>query len=307
MSAKKKNLKIPYAGTPGDIKAQNAKPKPANKSIPQKSGAATRSPALINNNSKSQTEEMEVHHHPDIHHKEKKWKEYLLEGLMIFIAVTMGYFAESIRERIGDKSKEQEYIESLVQDLKADQRILSQNIFVLKSGILMMDTMINVLDHPANIQANTGQLYFLGRLAPRLQPLAINDKTYEQLKSTGNFRLIKNITISNKITDYYKKIPLVRLLETINESEFTQYKSVAAKIFNPEIFIGTEGVGDDIKRLNGNPPLRTTNNELLQELSIYAVYMHGTKKGILGADEGIRQAGAELISYLQKEYKLEED
>jgi hypothetical protein len=305
MSVEKKNLKTPDAGTPGDIKALKAKP--AKKPISHKSGAETQASEPVNENSKTQAEEMEVHHHPDIHHKEKKWKEYLLEGLMIFIAVTMGYFAESIREHIGDKSKEQEYIESLVQDLKADQHILSQNVLVLKSGILMMDTMINVLDHPANIRANTGQLYFLARLAPRLQPLTINDKTYEQLKNTGNFRLIKNISISNKITDYYKKIPLIRLLETINESEFTQYKGAAAKIFNPEIFIGTEGVGDDIKRVNGNPPLRTTNYELLQELSIYAVYMHGTKKGILGADEGISQAGAELISYLQKEYKLEKE
>ncbi len=31
---------------------------------------------------------MEVHHHPDLHHKPKKWKEYFLEFLMIFLAVT---------------------------------------------------------------------------------------------------------------------------------------------------------------------------------------------------------------------------
>jgi len=40
---------------------------------------------------------MEVHHHPDV--EKKGFKEYLLEGLMIFLAVTMGFFAESYRER----------------------------------------------------------------------------------------------------------------------------------------------------------------------------------------------------------------
>ena len=39
---------------------------------------------------------MEVHHHPDV--EKKGIKEYILEGIMIFIAVTMGFFAESIRE-----------------------------------------------------------------------------------------------------------------------------------------------------------------------------------------------------------------
>ena len=48
-------------------------------------------------NPNQETENMEVHHHPDLHHKPKKWKEYFLEFLMIFLAVTMGFIAENIR------------------------------------------------------------------------------------------------------------------------------------------------------------------------------------------------------------------
>src|ERR1700712_2861915 len=69
-------------------------------------------------NSQLPAEQMEVHHHPDLHHKEKPWKEYLLEGLMIFVAVTMGFFAESLREHIANKDKE--IIASLVRDVKKD-------------------------------------------------------------------------------------------------------------------------------------------------------------------------------------------
>src|SRR5665213_1471729 len=71
-------------------------------------------------NSKLQTENMEVHHHPDLHHAPKPWKEYLLEGLMIFLAVTMGFFAESLRERISDGEREKQAIESLVKCLSSD-------------------------------------------------------------------------------------------------------------------------------------------------------------------------------------------
>ena len=53
---------------------------------------------------------MEVHHHPNLHHRKKHWKEYLLEFLMIFLAVTLGFFAESYREYLSDRSKEKEYI-----------------------------------------------------------------------------------------------------------------------------------------------------------------------------------------------------
>src|SRR4051812_6019436 len=64
-----------------------------------------------NDTSKQQNKEMEVHHHPKV--EKKNFKEYLLEGLMIFIAVTLGFFAESLREHLGDKAKEREYVSSL--------------------------------------------------------------------------------------------------------------------------------------------------------------------------------------------------
>src|SRR4051812_47374154 len=67
-----------------------------------------------------QTENMEVHHHPQLEHKPKPWKEYLLEGLMIFVAVTMGFFAESLREHIARNEKERQVIESLMSGIKKD-------------------------------------------------------------------------------------------------------------------------------------------------------------------------------------------
>jgi hypothetical protein len=48
---------------------------------------------------------MEVHHHPHVPNHSKPWKEYLLEGLMIFVAVTLGYGAENIREHYVETKK----------------------------------------------------------------------------------------------------------------------------------------------------------------------------------------------------------
>lgn len=62
--------------------------------------------------------EMEVHHNPKM--EKKNLKEYLLDGLMIFIAVTLGFFAESLREHLGDKAKEKKYVSSLTRELKND-------------------------------------------------------------------------------------------------------------------------------------------------------------------------------------------
>ena len=45
---------------------------------------------------------MEVHHHS---HHPKKWKEYITEFLMLFLAVTLGFFAENLRESYIHKEK----------------------------------------------------------------------------------------------------------------------------------------------------------------------------------------------------------
>src|SRR5450432_2802919 len=65
-------------------------------------------------------ENMEVHHHPDLHHKPQKWKEYFLEFLMIFLAVTLGFFAENIREHFTDKEKAKQSIETIITAIASD-------------------------------------------------------------------------------------------------------------------------------------------------------------------------------------------
>ena len=70
--------------------------------------------------------QIEVHHHP--HVEKKSFKEYLLEGLMIFLAVAMGFFAENIREHLAEQEKGKQYINSFYQDLKYDTSHLTKLI-----------------------------------------------------------------------------------------------------------------------------------------------------------------------------------
>jgi len=49
-----------------------------------------------------------------------------LEFSMIFLAVTMGFFAENIREGISNKEKERKYMESMLVDLKKDTLEITQ-------------------------------------------------------------------------------------------------------------------------------------------------------------------------------------
>jgi hypothetical protein len=60
---------------------------------------------------------MEVHHHS---HHPKKWKEYITEFLMLFLAVSLGFMAENIREHQIEQNREKQYMVSFVADLESD-------------------------------------------------------------------------------------------------------------------------------------------------------------------------------------------
>src|SRR5438552_10597705 len=67
------------------------------------------------------TKNMEVHKHPHHLTHKKKWGEYVLEFFMIFFAITMGFFAENIREHFADVRIEKEYLSTYKQQLQINK------------------------------------------------------------------------------------------------------------------------------------------------------------------------------------------
>src|SRR5450631_853148 len=93
-------------------------------------------------NDEQPSKDMEVHHHPEV--GKKNFKEYLLEGVMIFLAVTMGFLAESLRENLNDKEKEKEYISSLVHNLQQDTTNLKYTISDNEKKAAGLDSLIHL-------------------------------------------------------------------------------------------------------------------------------------------------------------------
>ena len=78
---------------------------------------------------------MEVHHHS---HSPKKIKEYLTEFIMLFTAVTLGFFAENFREHQIEKHREIQYLKNIHLDLERDMaesdKIIEYNVEKQKLG-----------------------------------------------------------------------------------------------------------------------------------------------------------------------------
>src|SRR5687767_11021044 len=131
---------------------------------------------------------MEVHHHTAAR-KEKHFKHYLFDFLMLFLAVSAGFLVENQREHYVENKREKSFIKSFVEDLEQDTANINFNIQLRNTKILFMDSLIKLLNSPDPNQDGQS-VYFYGRRVTRSTLFQSNDRTIKQLKNSGGLRLI---------------------------------------------------------------------------------------------------------------------
>lgn len=250
---------------------------------------------------------MEVHHHPDLKHEKKNWKEYFLEFLMIFIAVTLGFFAENLREHIAEKKVEKEYIESFAEDIKTDAAKLNQIIPAETIAISNIDTLYQLLTDSAHSNIEMNRIYYLFRkYTMKFDPIAFNQRTFSQLKNAGGLRLIRNKAASDSIVSYNKSIDDINSTISYTTHNFMlPALYLGNKIFNLKYLAPYSP--DSIEQIMASPiktTLLTKDNSLLAEYANLLYEVKGIRTTYL--NQLIFQKNkAELISqFLKKEYKL---
>jgi hypothetical protein len=167
---------------------------------------------------------MEVHHHPQLHHEKKPWKEYILEGLMIFLAVMMGFFAENLREHLSDSSREKEYAKALYTELRDDSAAAAtmhqlRGIKIRDLDYLYIyfrDSSLTALPRPF-YPAFTNGLYLINSYA--FEP---RDGVLSQLKSSGSERYFKSVALQKLLGDLNVAINNMRYR---NEQEYQFFAS----------------------------------------------------------------------------------
>ena len=254
---------------------------------------------------------MEVHHHPhtsdpDSHRGRKKWTHYFFEFLMLFLAVFAGFLAENWREHIVERKREKEYIRSMIEDLNRDTTVLALDNSIRKQAVLMYDSVITLLNKKNRSQFEQQRIYYLIRMGLRLSPFPIlNDRTYEQMKSSGNLRLIHEKEISDKITHYYFNIKEFSYNTDQTLSRLQSLIEIQGKVFDGAVFqemINTENF--EINQPGGSPALITEDKQTLNELSVGIHYVLSIILYSRNFVSGLEKEASQLIETLKKEYHL---
>lgn len=250
---------------------------------------------------------MEVHHHP--HVEKKKFKEYFFEFIMIFLAVTLGFFAENIRENISDKRQVDQYIRSMLRDLNSDIEMYHTYESLNLGYCVAIDTLFNDL----NTKSGMGRVYYLARRLTMMGSFipSVNAKTYSQMTSTGGFRLIKHQPIADSIALYYQLIKSFDNWADLQRQRINDLISTNNKVFGAKFFFSiykSIEQNDDPQQIarQNNFPLINNDPLALNEVLMHHQYLYGflklmNKRSDLAATEATR-----LISLLKREYSINE-
>jgi hypothetical protein len=245
---------------------------------------------------------MEVHHHPKV--EKKNFKEYFLEFLMIFLAVTLGFFAENIRENVSNHEKELNYIKGIVSDLKQDTAEMSGTF--LKQNFLLnqMDSALSIpVERLNNINTQDTFYHHFVYFYSLVSLFTPHDNTLSQLRNAGGFSVIRQRDVLDSIGEldlFYQNH--VKLNDDYYKTFNLRVADAAAKVIKCPAFILT--MNDYVKIPHDSEVFITDNIPLLQELYSYINMEKGQVMQCINRQKGYKDKAARLIDYINKKYNL---
>jgi len=245
---------------------------------------------------------MEVHHHS--HTSRKKWTHYFWEFLMLFLAVFCGFLAENQREHYMEHQREKKYAAQLYKDLKFDTLVffdltnkMNKELKLYDSASLLFQKQVSLTDD---------EFVRLSRRMLKAYNLANISTTFNQMKSSGSLRYIRNAELARQLSGYYDThIPmLMTSFEYINEKLHTQLEPFFAKHFDLSV---TQFYVDINNELSLPPDLRYYDRSESSDLLIknyFKLYYNGV---LYIRDYPIKyskERATRLIKQLEEEYHL---
>jgi hypothetical protein len=245
---------------------------------------------------------MEVHAHT--HTERKNFTHYLWEFLMLFLAVFCGFLAENQREHMVERKREKEYLKSMLQDLKSDTATYKRYAKSNKPALDIIDSLIYLLKSPER-KLYVNRIYYLAKMFTiRTDLLITNERTYDQMNSSGLLRLIHNQNVSDSVSNYYNSLNLIKNQNERITARVDQYFLSVGKIFDAEIMLK---IFKERKAPEDNSiHLLTEDPQAINEFLTRAQYLYGTFSFV--QNWGLQRCitAGNLIALIQKEYHLSE-
>jgi hypothetical protein len=245
----------------------------------------------------------------------KGWRDYLFEFFMVFLAITLGFFVENMREDISDRKIRKEYSYLIYRDLKTDFSELSKLIDSNKSKNKALRGITNCHVNLSKDITNTNCLCELVKYSKSNREFQMADRAMRQLTNAGGFRFL-SVEDADSIGGYeilyrrYKDFESTLFQETqvAVRNTWNQIAEFGVNVRLPGTTKSFEDEYTSILGLDNNDKIITEPvlfsrdkglvNQFFNELTLY-LRANITQMLLL---QGLREKAKTLIGYYEKKY-----
>jgi hypothetical protein len=275
-------------------------------------------PKPPSSNQHQEIENMEVHHHGHVHHQ-KKWKEYLFQFLMLFLAVTLGFFVENQREHYIERHRAKELAKGLLNDLIADSARIEQARYMATIFVPNLDEVIAQLKTPAGRNESTLFTYFQAGLVLYIMAPVPTETNLAQIKNSGSLRYFKNENLVRMLGEWDQRLNAAfKTRQNLDGQKLIEITKSANRVFDPvklnEVNLSLNIYAPGFKLNSGQVdslknipvPLITNNNDAINEFIGWAADKRYTiEQRTNGLFRESIDAIHKIIGEIRKEYHLE--
>jgi hypothetical protein len=256
---------------------------------------------------------MEVHQHSHDGGK-KNWKSYFWEFLMLFLAVTLGFFVENQREHYIEHVRANEFSKTLVKDLQNDTAAIHSQNKSAEIYIANVDSLL-AFSKTKLEGRNASRFSFYTRFMYWTVPITWNRATFEQIKNSGSLRYFKNYQLLEKLTKYEAIIKDIEseaynhkergnlLLKQINLIIEPAYHHELSKHYLISLDTMSMKTKEELYTYNTGS-LENKRNEVREMLNMIIVQQRNLRRDIDVTWKLAEELAIELINELKKEYHI---
>lgn len=235
---------------------------------------------------------------------ENKFSKYLIyaigEIVLVVIGILIALGINNWKEHMLISNIEYGYMQNLKEDLQVDIELyngyLEKNAEIFK----IIDLLVFQLSQD-NFQSTSDESAFNGRIMTtkwnRVRPV---ERTFEQMKSSGQLKIISKQIVSDNISDYYNSI---FELETYNEALLVwleNYIKLMGKVYDGQVLL--EILKTNTKVSTDNTAIITEDRKTINELITSVQYIYGA----ISLSENLvisrKEKAEKLIQEINKNY-----
>lgn len=219
---------------------------------------------------------------------------------MIFMAVTMGFIAENIREHLSDNAKENEYITGMIKDLKTDTAKLNQTIRMSQWQLKGIDSLRSISRNKlSEINVQDSLYHFTLRYLFALNPFKSADITLIQLRNAGGYRLIRKANAVDSIAKYESTVNMLDIQQSFVSAGVTRAIDAANPVFDFNAF-------DKFKKnRTSTPVLITGDKDKINAFYNQSWMMTVVLENYINMLKDHLQYSNRLMAYLKKTYDID--